>query len=187
MRSFSMIVLILLLTASASLAELVEFPMTTLTGTYPGTEPERTEAFVFNMDPAMVNGAFLRIAGTMYEGSIVCDGMTGPYPMEVGGIMPDATSGGWWWAYGPYDVTEGPFTVTVPVTGSFTGPASWNFLGTGQEALTFSGTPAAVVGLCTDILAEPSADITEVTLIFDMQSTVETQPVTWSALKAVYR
>lgn len=187
MRSSMMIVLILLLAATTALAELVEFPLTTLTGTYPGTQPERTEAFVFNMDPAMVNGAFLRISGTMQEGTIVCDGMTSPYPMEVGGTLPDPTTGGWWWAFGPHDGTNGPFTITIPMNGSFTSPPTWNFLGTGEEALTFAGYPAAVVGLCTDILDEPSAEITEVTLIFDMQSAVPSLPVTWSALKAQYR
>lgn len=187
MRTVSMITLILLLAAPAALAELVEFPLATLTGTYPGTDPEKTETFVFNMDPALVDGAFLRIAGTLHVGTIVCDGMEGPYPMEVGGSMIDSTTGGWWWAYGPHDTIDGPFEITVPFSGSFTGPATWNFLGTGQEALIFSGNPAAVVGLCTDILEEPSAAITEVTLIFDMQSAVETRPVTWSALKAVFR
>ncbi len=182
----SVLILILVCGAAAAHAELVEIPLTTLNGTYPGGDPERTEIFAFPWDPAAVDGAFLRVAGTLTEGAVVCDGDTVAYPMEVGGSMFD-DGGGWWSAWGLHDMTEGAFEFTDAFWGSLSIPASWDFLGAGSGTLHFSGIPVALVGLCGPILTDPSGEITEVTLIFDLSSTVNTTPVTWSTLKAVYR
>jgi hypothetical protein len=182
----SALTLAFLALAAIAHAELVEIPLTTLPGAYPGSEPERTEVFAFPWDPAAVHGAYLRVVGTLEEGAVVCDGVTLPYPMEVYASMLD-DGGGWWSAWGPHEPSQGAFEFTVPFQGSLSIPATWDFLGAGSGMLHFTGTPVGLVGICGPILADPSAEVTEVTLIFDLSSTVNTTPATWSRLKAVYR
>ena len=99
MRTSTMIALILLLASSASLAELVEFPMTTLTGTYPGDQAERTAPFLFGHDTARIASVFLRTGGKATEGAVNCGGKEPePWLMDVGAVIVDPGTGGWWTA-----------------------------------------------------------------------------------------
>jgi len=183
----TILVLILLVFALPCAAELVEIPLTTLPGVYPGTGAERTEDFAFLMDPANVLGAFVRIVGVETVGVIECEGSPEPYPMEIGAYLRDETTGGWWSAYKEFAEAGGAFDVTLAFTGSIFNPPTWDFLGGGGGTLYLYGAPVAVVGICGPVLSAPSAEISEVTLIIDMASTVNTEPSTWSTLKAVYR
>lgn len=181
------LILILLTWALPCAAELVEIPLTTLPGAYPGDQAERTEEFVFAMDPAAVQGAYVRIVGVETVGSIECEGVPEPYPLEIGAYMRDGTTGSWWSATKDFDEAGGAFDVTLAFGGSPFNPPTWDFLGSGGGTLYLYGAPIAVVGICGPVLFHPSAQIATVTLIFDVSSTVNTEPTTWSTLKAVYR
>jgi len=170
-------------------AELVEIPLPELAGTYPlAGYAELATTFPFLMDPANIISVSLRVTGTLTAGTLTCDGFTEPWPMDIGGFMPDDTSGGWWWASPGGLMTSGPFTFTAEFQGSFSGPATWNFLGDETGDLIFSAIPAPIVGLCAELESvEPTAVVDEVVLILDMVSTVPIRPLVWGTTKAWYR
>jgi len=187
MRILTFLILVLLSAVSA-VADPLVIPFPTLTGEYPGDVAERTAVFAFGQDPAQINSVALKTAGSAVEGAVYCGtDEPMPWPMDSGATLFDTTTGGWWTAWVPQGVGKGDFDGTFVFTGSRANPPTWDFLADGEGELYFFGGPMSLIGICGPAASKPEATVTEVTLVFNLSSTAPTEPVTWSALKAIYR
>lgn len=188
MRILLPFLLILMTTAAAAEDQLIEIPFTTLTGTYPGDQAERTAPFLLNHDPARIASVFLRTGGSATEGAVYCGGKEPePWLMDVGAVIVDPVTGGWWTAWIPAGAAEGDFAGHFIFTGSLSNPPTWDFLADGEATLYFFAGPMSLIGICGPVESEPTAEVFEVSLLFHLSAVASTEPSTWSTLKAVYR
>lgn len=190
MKILPVLVIMLSFAALSAVAEdqLVEISFPTLTGNYPGDQAERTAVFQFHQDPALITSVFLRTGGKATEGAVYCGGKEpDPWLMDVGAVIIDPRTGGWWTAWVPFGAAKGDFAGHFTFQGSLSNPPTWDFLADGDAELYFFAGPMSLIAICGPIETEPMADVTEVSLLFHLSSITSVEPSTWSTLKAVYR
>jgi len=189
MRSVPLALLLVLAAAAPVAAGSLEIPLGTLPGSYPGTQAERTEVFVFGGDPAEIQAARVHIRGSETPGAVLCGGGPDPvpYPMQIAAFMLDETTGRWWTATKEIDETGGEFDALLALSGWGGKPPTWDFLADGKGTLFLLAGPVDLVGICGPVTAKPSAEIAGVSLLFDLSAPAVLEGSTWGAVKAVYR
>lgn len=188
MRVSLVLALTLLLTPTLSPAETIEVPLPELHGPYPlgGGLAERYTEFQLPQVPTAINGAWLRLGGTLTVGELICEGVgSSPWPMEFYAWMKDTVTAGYWSSSNHDPQETGPFETTTAFEKRYPFNATWDHLMDGQGEIGLFGAPAALVGLCTKV-SEPSAVIDEAVLVIDVDFPLPVEAGTWGRIKSLY-
>lgn len=188
MRRTSIVVLGLVL-ATATRAEIIEVPVPELAGAYGENGAVRSATVILPMQPAVINGVSLHVAGNSTLGEAICliveEPVVTSWTYDFVAAF-EADPGRWISGAIPPADFSGPFTSTRAFFPSPSIGTTWDFFLDGEAELTMDGFPAALVGLCGEGDSRPSVVVDTVTLIVDAEFTVPTASSTWGRIKALY-
>ncbi len=183
---FLAVLLLPLLAVNTAQAEIIEIPIPEFTGPFAeDTFGDHSSFFPFIYDPADIVSVSIRLTGSAEAGIATCSGDSGPWPIEVISHIGNYSGDEFWMASPGQFLEDGSFDL-IMVFGNFPSrPDTWNLLDDGAN-IGFYVAPAAMVGICAGVI-EPTIEIEEFVLVFDMAAVVPVEQTTWDSIKAQYR
>lgn len=169
-------------------AQIVEVPLPEFLGDYPvGEIGYHSTTFVFNMDPANIRSVSVRVSGTVATGLFHCGpGEDQVWPLQLGFICSDYDLLEYWQALPAEHFDDGMFSCTLKFESTGAMSPTWNMFGDGTAEISMIAGPTWLLEHCTGT-ETPTATITEVVVILDMESLIPVQESRWGAVKALYK